>query len=163
MAVSWRPDQLDPPRPVSAPAGCANRHQAVQSSRRRKGTQHRAGTPRDAASLFICATIEPRDGVPRARRERRRVEVGRTGRAFTKRPWAVCLSRELSPRKVKGAHAGACLGARFVRLWSECSSSAVLSSGVRHLSFASSVVFDVACYASDLARACRPVAPGAPG
>ena len=48
-------------------------------------------------------------------------------------------------------------------MWSECSSSAVLSSGVRHLSFASSVVFDVACSASDLARACRPVAPGAPG
>ena len=39
----------------------------------------------------------------------------------------------------------------------------MLSSGVRHLSFASSVVFDVACSASDLARACRPVAPGAPG
>ena len=89
--------------------------------------------------------------------------MGRAGRAFTKRPQAVYLSSQLSPRKVKGAHAGACLVAGIVRLWSECLSSAVLSSGVRHLSFASSVVFDVACYASDLARVCRPVAPGAPG
>ena len=64
---------------------------------------------------------------------------------------------------VKGIPGVNCLVAGVVRLWSECFSSAVLSSGVRHLSFASSVVFDVACSASDLARACRPVAPGAPG
>lgn len=42
MAVSWRPDQLDPPRPVSVPVGRADRHQAVQSSRRRRGTRCRA-------------------------------------------------------------------------------------------------------------------------
>ena len=35
---------------------------------------------------------------------------------------------------------------------SECFSSAALSSGVRHLSFASSAVFAVACSASDLAQ-----------
>ncbi len=46
MAVSWRPDQLDPPRPVSAPLGRAARHQAVQSSRRRKRTRDRAGASR---------------------------------------------------------------------------------------------------------------------
>lgn len=73
------------------------------------------------------------------------------------------LSWQLSPRKAKGARAGACLGSKFVQLCSECSSSAVLSSGVRHLSFVSSFVFDVACSASDLSRACRPVAPDAPG
>ena len=49
MAVSWRPDQLDPPRPVSARAGPTNRHQAVQSSRRRKGTRCRAASSRGAA------------------------------------------------------------------------------------------------------------------
>lgn len=49
MAVSWRPDQLDPPRPVSARAVPTNRHQAVQSSRRRKGTRCRAVCPRGAA------------------------------------------------------------------------------------------------------------------
>ena len=49
MAVSWRPDQLDPPRPISAPAVRAKRHQAVQSSRRRKGTRHRAVSSRGAA------------------------------------------------------------------------------------------------------------------
>lgn len=49
MAVSWRPDQLDPPRPVFAPVGRANRHQAVQSSRRRKGTRCRAASSRGAA------------------------------------------------------------------------------------------------------------------
>ena len=46
MAVSWRPDQLDPPRPVSAPAVRAKRHQAVQSSRRRKRARDRAGASR---------------------------------------------------------------------------------------------------------------------
>ena len=45
----------------------------------------------------------------------------------------------------------------FVRLWLECFSSAVLSSGVRHLSFASFVVFDVACSASDLAQVFSPL------
>ena len=49
MAVSWRPDQLDPPRPVSAPAVLTYRHQAVQSSRRRRGTRRRAACPRGAA------------------------------------------------------------------------------------------------------------------
>lgn len=49
MAVSWRPDQLDPPRPVSAPVVRVNRHQAVQSSRRRKGTLCRAACPHGAA------------------------------------------------------------------------------------------------------------------
>ena len=49
MAVSWRPDQLDPPRPVSVPVGRADRHQAVQSSRRRRGTRCRAACPRGAA------------------------------------------------------------------------------------------------------------------
>lgn len=49
MAVSWRPDQLDPPRPVSARAVLTNRHQAVQSSRRRKGTRCRAVSSRGAA------------------------------------------------------------------------------------------------------------------
>ena len=49
MAVSWRPDQLDPPRPVPAPAMRAKRHQAVQSSRRRKGTRCRAACPHGAA------------------------------------------------------------------------------------------------------------------
>ena len=49
MAVSWRPDQLDPPRPVSARAVPTNRHQAVQSSRRRKGTRCRAASSRGAA------------------------------------------------------------------------------------------------------------------
>ena len=49
MAVSWRPDQLDPPRPVSVPVGRADRHQAVQSSRRRKGTRCRAVSSRGAA------------------------------------------------------------------------------------------------------------------
>ena len=49
MAVSWRHDQLDPPRPVSAPAVLTNRHQAVQSSRRRRGTRCRAGCSRGAA------------------------------------------------------------------------------------------------------------------
>ena len=49
VAVSWRPDHLDPPRPVSAPAVRANRHQAVQSSRRRNGTRCRAACPRGAA------------------------------------------------------------------------------------------------------------------
>lgn len=63
----------------------------------------------------------------------------------------------------KDAHAGARLVAGAIRLWSECSSSVVLSSGVRHPSSASSVVLAVACSASDLARACRPVTPGAPG
>lgn len=58
---------------------------------------------------------------------------------------------------------GACLVIGVVRLWSGCSSSAVLSFGVRHLSFASFVVFDVACSASDLAQVFLPVAPGAPG
>ena len=48
-AVSWRPDQLDPPRPVSARAVPTNRHQAVQSSRRRKGTRCRAASSRGAA------------------------------------------------------------------------------------------------------------------
>ena len=42
MAVSWRPDQLDPPRPIPAPVRRANRHQAVQPSRRRKRTRDRA-------------------------------------------------------------------------------------------------------------------------
>ncbi len=46
-----------------------------------------------------------------------------------------------------------CLVAGVVRLWTECLSSAALSFGVRHLSFASSVVFDVECSASDLSRA----------
>ena len=46
MAVSWRHDQLDPPRPVSAPVVRANRNQAVQSSRRRKRTRDRAGASR---------------------------------------------------------------------------------------------------------------------
>lgn len=74
------------------------------------------------------------------------------------------LARLLAEEKEGGAEdAGACLGARFVRLWPECLSSAVLSSGVRHLSFAYFVVFGVACSANDLAQACRPVAPGAPG
>lgn len=49
MAVSWRTDQLDPPRPVSARAVLTNRHQAVQSSRRRRGTRCRAACPRGAA------------------------------------------------------------------------------------------------------------------
>ena len=49
MAVSWRPDQLDPPRPVSAPVLRANRNQAVQSSRRRKGILCRAAYLRGAA------------------------------------------------------------------------------------------------------------------
>ena len=49
MAVSWRPDQLDPPRPVSVPAMRAKRQQAVQSSRRRKGTLCRAVCPHGAA------------------------------------------------------------------------------------------------------------------
>lgn len=49
MAVSWRPDQLDPPRPIPAPAVRAKRHQAVQSSRRRKGTRCRAVSSRGAA------------------------------------------------------------------------------------------------------------------
>ena len=49
MAVSWRPDQLDPPRPISARAVLTNRHQAVQSSRRRKGTRCRAVSSRGAA------------------------------------------------------------------------------------------------------------------
>ena len=49
MAVSWRPDQLDPPRPISAHAVLTNRHQAVQSSRRRKGTRCRAVSSRGAA------------------------------------------------------------------------------------------------------------------
>ncbi len=51
----------------------------------------------------------------------------------------------------------------FVRLCLECFSSAVLSSGVRHLSFASSVVFDVACSASDLAWAFSPLPQVHPG
>ena len=38
-----------PARPVSFPAGRATRHQAVQSSRRRKGTRCRAACPRGAA------------------------------------------------------------------------------------------------------------------
>ena len=46
-----------------------------------------------------------------------------------------------------------CLVAGVVRLWTECLSSAALSFGVQHLSFASSVVFDVECSASDLSRA----------
>ena len=49
MAVSWRPDQLDPPRPVSVPVMRAMRQQAVQSSRRRKGTLCRAVCPHGAA------------------------------------------------------------------------------------------------------------------
>lgn len=49
MAASWRPDQLDPPRPVPAPVMRATRHQAVQSSRKRKGTRCRAACPRGAA------------------------------------------------------------------------------------------------------------------
>ena len=49
MAVSWRPDQLDPPRPVSVPVMRAMRQQAVQSSRRRKGTLCRAVSSRGAA------------------------------------------------------------------------------------------------------------------
>ncbi len=49
MAVSWRPDQLDPPRPVSVPAMRVTRQQAVQSSRRRKGTLCRAVCPHGAA------------------------------------------------------------------------------------------------------------------
>lgn len=48
MAVSWRPSQLDPPRPDSAPTGHANRHQAVQSSCRRKDMRDHAATQRDA-------------------------------------------------------------------------------------------------------------------
>ena len=48
--------------------------------------RQRAGTPRDTVCLFVCATIEPPDGDLRARRERRWVETGRAGRAFTKRP-----------------------------------------------------------------------------
>ena len=48
--------------------------------------RHRAGTPRGTVSLFVCATIEPPDGASRAWRGRRRVEVGRAGRASTKRP-----------------------------------------------------------------------------
>ena len=48
--------------------------------------RHRAGMPHDAVCLFVCATIEPPDCGWRARRERRRVEVGRAGRASTKRP-----------------------------------------------------------------------------
>ena len=46
MAVSWRPDQLDPPRPIFAPVERANRNQTVQSSRRRKRTRDRAGASR---------------------------------------------------------------------------------------------------------------------
>lgn len=49
MAVSWRPDHLDPPRPISARAVLTYRHQAVQSSRRRKGTRCRAVSSRGAA------------------------------------------------------------------------------------------------------------------
>lgn len=48
--------------------------------------RHRARTPHDTVCLFVCTTIEPPDGDRRARRGRRRVEVGRAGRAFTKRP-----------------------------------------------------------------------------
>ena len=48
--------------------------------------RHRASTPHGTVSLFVCATIEPPDCGWRARRERRRVEVGRAGRASTKRP-----------------------------------------------------------------------------
>jgi hypothetical protein len=51
----------------------------------------------------------------------------------------------------------------FVRLWLECFSSAVLSSGVRHLSFASFVVFGVACSASDLAQVFSPLPQVHPG
>ena len=48
--------------------------------------RQRAGTPRGTVSLFVCATIEPPDCGWHAQRERRRVEVGRAGRASTKRP-----------------------------------------------------------------------------
>ena len=48
--------------------------------------RHRARTPHDTVCLFVCATIEPPNDAWRVRRERRRVEVGRAGRAFTKRP-----------------------------------------------------------------------------
>ena len=41
---------------------------------------------RGPVCLFVCTTIEPPDCGWRVRRERRRVEVGRAGRAFTKRP-----------------------------------------------------------------------------
>lgn len=48
--------------------------------------RHRASTPRGTVCLFVCTTIEPPDCGWRVRRERRRVEVGRAGRVFTKRP-----------------------------------------------------------------------------
>lgn len=67
MAVSWRPDQLDPPRPVSAPVERANRNQTVQSSRRRKRTQDRAGVSRGMiggtmANTAKCAAPEGNRG-----------------------------------------------------------------------------------------------------
>lgn len=46
----------------------------------------RAMRLRGSVCVFVFATIEPPDGGWRARRERRRVEVGRAGRAFTKQP-----------------------------------------------------------------------------
>ena len=67
MAVSWRHDQLDPPRPVSAPVVRATRHQAVQSSRRRKRTRDRAGASRGKiggamAHATKCAAPEENRG-----------------------------------------------------------------------------------------------------
>ena len=47
MLISCRRNHLDSPRPVSAPAGCANCHQAIQSSRRRNDMRDRADAPRD--------------------------------------------------------------------------------------------------------------------
>ncbi len=67
MAVSWRPDQLDPPRPIFAPVERANRNQTVQSSRRRKHTRDRAGASRGMiggtmANTTKCAAPEGNRG-----------------------------------------------------------------------------------------------------
>ena len=58
--------------------------------------QHRPSTPHGTVCLFVCATIEPLDGVRRTGRERRRIEVRQAGRAFAKQPWAAYLSWQLS-------------------------------------------------------------------
>lgn len=67
MAVSWRPDLLNPPRPISDPVERANRNQTVQSSRRRKRTRDRAGASRGMiggamANTTKCAAPEGNRG-----------------------------------------------------------------------------------------------------
>lgn len=52
--------------------------------------------PHGTVCLFVCATIEPLDGVRRTGRERRRIAVRQAGRAFAKQPWDAYLSWQLS-------------------------------------------------------------------